>query len=311
MAEEQEEIEIILPDDELEIEVQDDTPAKDKGKKIAPEVTEEEDDDESLPEGVGERVKKRIDKLTAEKHAERRAKEALVRERDEAVRLAKDAMQRAQASQQQTSQYEQGFVHQAKTAADSEIDAAKAAYAKAYEDGDVNKMLDASQRLTKAQVEKSRYDGYVPAPAEREVPVAERPQPSAPQITAQELARQTKFIQANPWLNRDEPMTKRALEIDQYVRSNAAHIVGTDEYYDFIDTMMRQEFPSEKFGGQVADTSQAKRPPGQTVAPVNRAVQKAPRKVTLTATQLKLCRTLGIKPEQYAREQLKMQKDQA
>lgn len=314
MAEEkdrEEEFELVLPDDDIEVEVQDDTPDKDRGKHVAAETSEDDPDDETLPEGVGERVKKRIDKLTAEKHAERRAKEALVRERDEAVRVAQEALKRAQVSQHQTTQYEQGFVYQAKTAADAEIDAAGAAYSKAYENGDVAKMLEAQQRLTKAQVEKSRYDNYVPTPAEQRQPAPERAQPSVPQLTPQELARQTKFIRANPWLNKDEDMTKRALEIDQHVRSNAPHIVGTDEYYDFIDTMMRQEFPKERFAQEQQDVadSQSRKPQAQGVAPVTRSGNKTHRKVTLTSSQLKLCKTLGITPQQYAAQYVKDQKN--
>ena len=71
---------------DVEIEIVDDTPEKDRGRKpLDKEVADPTDDEiESYSEGV----KKRISELTHARHDERRAKEALLREKQELERFA-------------------------------------------------------------------------------------------------------------------------------------------------------------------------------------------------------------------------------
>ena len=66
---------------EVEIEIVDDTPEKDRGRKpLEKDVADPTDDEiESYSDGV----KKRISELTHARHDERRAKEALLREKQE------------------------------------------------------------------------------------------------------------------------------------------------------------------------------------------------------------------------------------
>ena len=77
-------------EDEIEIEIVDDTPEKDRGRKpLEREVADPTDDEiESYSDGV----KKRIKELTHARHDERRAKEALLREKQELERLAQHMM---------------------------------------------------------------------------------------------------------------------------------------------------------------------------------------------------------------------------
>ena len=82
-----EEVEIVASsDDEIEIEVVDDTPERDRGRKpLDREVADPTDDEiESYTQGA----QKRIKELTHARHDERRAKEALAREKEELERLA-------------------------------------------------------------------------------------------------------------------------------------------------------------------------------------------------------------------------------
>ena len=76
----------VSTDNEVEIEIVDDTPEKDRGRKpLDREVADPTDDEiESYSDGV----KKRIKELTHARHDERRAKEALLREKQELERLA-------------------------------------------------------------------------------------------------------------------------------------------------------------------------------------------------------------------------------
>jgi hypothetical protein len=82
----------------------------------------------------------------------------------------------------------------------------------------------------------------------------------------------------------------------------------SDEYFNRIDKRMREVFPSRfedssSSQTKVADITQQ----GTVVAPATRSngAASAPRRITLTATQVSLARTLGISTEQYARQLLK------
>ena len=89
MSDEQDQV-VDLTEDDLEIEIQDDTPEQDRGRRKA-ETSEPaaatDDDDEDLTKH-SESVQKRIKKLKFEFHEERRRKEAADREREAAITYA-------------------------------------------------------------------------------------------------------------------------------------------------------------------------------------------------------------------------------
>ena len=293
-------------DEDFEILIEDDTPPEDKNRPVAPD--ESGADDEESEEEYSERVRRRIAKETAKLHAERRAKEAAIRERDQAVELAKQALNQGQALKHQANQYEQGYVYKAKQAADAQIAKATSDYTEALAEGNTAKMIEAQRAMIRAEQEKSQYEAYVPR-QEEPAPVQQAPQQAQqPRVDADELRRQTQFIKENPWLNTDQEMTERALQIDSHIRNTNPHLVGTDAYYEFVSTLMRQQFPADRFGsasaspnaGRAASSAQA------GVAPVGRgATTRSPRSITLSQSQLSLCKRLGITPQQYAAQLLK------
>jgi hypothetical protein len=77
--------------DEPEIEVVDDTPEEDRGRKPMAEPPKEVTDDELSK--YDESVQKRIKHFTKGYHDERRAKEAAEREKDEALRIAQAVLE--------------------------------------------------------------------------------------------------------------------------------------------------------------------------------------------------------------------------
>ena len=81
----------------------------------------------------------------------------------------------------------------------------------------------------------------------------------------------------------------------------------SDDYYRQIDKTMRKRFP-ENFE-DASDTQESEKPaqrrPANVVAPVTRST--APRQVRLTASQVALARKLGLTPEAYARELIKLE----
>jgi hypothetical protein len=82
--------------------------------------------------------------------------------------------------------------------------------------------------------------------------------------------------------------------------------VGTDEYFKGIDKEVRKRFPEEFASEQNVDDDRPQRTrPSTVVAPAKRST--APKKITLSKTQVGVAKKLGISPEQYARELAKME----
>ena len=79
----------------------------------------------------------------------------------------------------------------------------------------------------------------------------------------------------------------------------------TDEYYRRIDDTMRKRFP-ENFQDVVEDTKPTDRSkPSTVVAPASRSTSS--KKIKLNTSQLSIAKKLGLTPEQYARELMKME----
>ena len=146
-------IEVDVSDDgSLEVEIEDDTPAADKGRpRRAAETEADIPEDEDL-EKHSESVQKRIKKLKFEFHEERRRKEEAEREREAAVRYAESQKGEADRLRKNLSEGEGVLVNEAKARVASELTTAKRAYKEAYEAGDADAVLEAQMQLSKLQM---------------------------------------------------------------------------------------------------------------------------------------------------------------
>jgi hypothetical protein len=72
---------------EIEIQIEDDTPPEDRGRKPLPKEVVNELENDDLEE-YSEKVKKRLGQMKKVWHDERREKERALREREEALRFA-------------------------------------------------------------------------------------------------------------------------------------------------------------------------------------------------------------------------------
>jgi hypothetical protein len=73
----------------------------------------------------------------------------------------------------------------------------------------------------------------------------------------------------------------------------------TDEYYEKINSRMREVFP-DRFADAEDEKPAPKPRKASVVAPVSRST--APTKIVLTESAVKLAKRLGLTPEQYARQ---------
>jgi len=271
-----------------EIEVVDDTPDEDKGRPPMKEPPAEVTDEELAQYSDG--VKKRIQHFSKGYHEERRAKEAALREREEAIRLAQNLMEENKKLQSSQGQTQQVLLEQAKRVVENELNEAKRKYKEAYESGDSDALVAAQEELTTAKIKADRVNNFKPAPLQQEKPAvqpAPQPERSVPQVDSKASAWQD----ANPWFGQDDEMTALALTVHRKLVESGVS-PNSDEYYERINTRMRQVFPD-------AFTSEKPVKKAPVVAPATRST--APKKIVLTKSQVNIAKRLGLTNEQYAR----------
>jgi hypothetical protein len=299
MSAQDNDIEVDLDDnDELQIEVQDDTPERDRGKPKAPDKTEDGADDDDL-EGYSDSVKKRISKLKFDQHSERRAKEEAVRLREEALSYAQKVRNENEELRKAYSEGETAFVSQTKARVESELAATRTAYKAAYESGDADAVLAAQEKLIQLQNQAERVANYRPRQAaQAETPPAQQAAPKIPKPDDRAM----KWAEENTWFMKDKAMTGYAMGLHEDLVAEGVDPTS-DLYYSKINAAVRRTFP-DKFDDGNTEEKAPRRQTGPVVAPAARST-KAPRKVVLTSTEVALAKRLGVPIEKYAAQKLK------
>ena len=296
----------VTADSDIEIDVIDDTPPKDRNRERMPKEMVEELEKDDLTE-YSDGVKKRMQQLTKVYHDERRDKEAAAREKEEAIRFAQAIVEENKRLKASLNSGEQVYIEVAKKSASAEMDMAKRDYREAYDSGDTEKINDAQQRMNEAQYKLTQTNNYRPqhnnALQDDYNHVNIQPErPQVPRPDSKALSWQDK----NSWFGQDEEMTSLALGLhEKLVRSGVNPT--SDEYYTTIDKTMRKRFPENFEDDSLDDDVPAQRNrPSNVVASASRST--APKKVHLSKTQLALAKKFGLTPEQYARETIKLEK---
>jgi len=277
-----------------EIEVVDDTPAEDRGRKPMVEPPKEFAEDELLKYDEG--VQKRIKHFTKGYHEERRAKEAAEREKEEAFRLAQAVLEENKRLKGSVNQNQAALLEQAKRVVSNEVETAKRLYKEAYESGDSERLVEAQEALTTAKIRADKVNNFKPAPLqEQETPVQMSQQPArAAPVDEKLLAWQDE----NRWFGTNKRMTAYALGLHEDLVSEGIPS-GSDEYYRRINADVRERF-SEQFGADESVDAKPQRTKSNVVAPATRST--APKKIVLTQTQVNLAKRLGVPLELYARK---------
>ncbi len=296
---------------DLEVEVIDDTPEEDKNKERnekAPKDNIPEDDEIAQYKGDAQ---KRIKQLKYEYHEERRAKEAAERTQEEAVSRLEKVLEENKKLRKTLDDGEGVLVEQAKKRVGAEIEAAKKEYKEAYESGDSDKILEAQQKLNRAQNEQFKVESYKSPVRTAEPETAIQKQATPAKQKKQEPTKEDKNWLSNndEWFNKPgyEDMTGFAYGIhEKLIKANIHPALEPDEYYRRVDEGLKKAFP-DYFNKQSVEEEEVDATPrtaGNVVAPVNRSAKKS-RKVQLTSTQIRLANRLGLTPEQYAQQLLK------
>ena len=292
---------------EVEIEIEDDTPEDDRGRRASPppeEVTNEE------LENYSDKVKTRIKHFSKGYHDERRAKETAQREREELESYAKNLIAENNKLKGSVDQNHNTLIESAKKQVQGEMALAQRQYKEAYESGEPDKILEAQTSLNAAQIRQEKVNGLKPKQIQalqpQETPV--QPQVDVPQPRVQQDEKANSWRDDNPWFGSDDEMTAFALGLHNKLTKEGVD-PKTDTYYEKINSRMRQVFP-DQFDDGIEDEPEVetKSKSSNVVAPATRST--APKKIRLTQSQVAIAKKLGVPLETYAKQAAELMRKQ-
>lgn len=287
---------------ELDIEIEDDTPEEDRGRKPMPVAPEDPTDDELA--SYDDKVKNRIKKFSKGYHDERRAKEEALREREAAEEFARKIYEENKALKTQLESGSKVFIETNKSSAQIELDIAKKKLKDAFEAGDSDALVEAQDQVAKANLKLHNAENMRPIEHFEDVKPPQRQQQNV-------TPRTQRWVEENSeWFGKDEEMTMMAMGLDKKLaKEYGSGYIGSEEYFRTIDNTMRKRFP-EKFGSTEDDDSSTsdpvyeeeppRRAPKPVVAPASRSTP--PNRVKLKASQAAIARRLGVPLELYAKQ---------
>ena len=296
-----------MAEDAIDIEVEDDTPEEDRGRfPASPETIKKIEVETDELDQYSADAKKKIITMKRIYHDERRRAEAAEREREAAIQATKKLLEENKRIKQMLTTGEQEYVTAVKNTSEMQLEMAKKAYKEAYDLGDSDKLAEAQQKMVQASLELDKAKNFkLPTLQEDNFDVKiQQNDPVAPRPDDRVMEWQAE----NPWFGQDEEMTASALGLHEKLKRQGVKI-GSEEYYAQLDKTMRKRFPEafEKEAEEEAEPKdEPKAKPKTIVAPATRST--APKKVKLTTTQVALAKKLGLTPEQYVRELLKLEK---
>ena len=293
--------------DEVEIDVEEtstsdndtgsDRPDSNQDRLVKTNVSDDSGDDGDELESYSKNVQKRIKKLTEKYRQEER-------DREEAVRLAQQLHQENQTLKTQMQSSQQGYLNEYGSRLENQLNLAKQSYRDAHDRGDVDKMFDAQQVLSKIAIEQERYRlakaqqeklAVQRAPEQQTQQTQQAPQPRAASPKPDPKAEA--WASKHEWFGQDDVMTYAAFGIHRRLVEEEGFDPNSDEYYNEIDRRMVSEFP-HKFAGQKNGRS------SQVASADTSASRKKTtgrRTVKLSPSQVAMARKLNVPLEEYAK----------
>jgi hypothetical protein len=252
--------------------------------------TEEMDD-------YGKKVQSRIDKLTKRLRESERREQA-------AIQYAQGVQSEQGKLQNKVRSLDTGYLTEFSTRVEAETAETKKALKTALDAGDIDKQVEANQKLARLAIEHERVKatqsqrerlkkemearGIDPnQPQMPRQPIQQPQQPPPPPDPKAEV-----WASKNTWFGEDEPMTLTSFSIHRKLMEEGFD-PQSDSYYNEIDKRMKDTFP-HKF--EQSST------PTQTVASANRGgPNRRKGTVRLTPSQVAISKKLGVPLSEYAK----------
>jgi len=289
---------------DVDIEIEDDTPERDRLAKPLDHEVEDPSDEEI--ESYSRDVQNRIKKLTHARHDERRAKDAVTREKDELERMAKAILEENQRLKEYVNNGQATYAQTLQAKAEAEMEMARRKYKEAQESYDSDAMLEAQENLTDAKMKLESARNFRPTPLQMEnssVQIQSSSQ-EAPRLDDKTLRWQAK----NQWFGSPgyEEMTAFALGLHQKLVATGVD-PRSEDYFARVDGRLKQVFPELLGISESADRkADPVKKPATVVASSSRSTG-AKKVVKLTTTQQRLADKFGLSHKQYAQEVLKLE----
>lgn len=264
-------------------------------------VEEESEETEEQPQAANEdelqeyskNVQQRISKLT-KKYRDEEAQRLAAVEFAEAVKKQNDELK------QRLNALDQSYTSEFGTRVDSQIESAKQAYQKAYDDGDAEAMFEAQKNLSKLALDQAQLEQakrrQEKAEQVAETQPAAQPQQSTPQPPDPKAEA---WAQKNEWFGADQTMTYAAFGVHRQLIEDEGFDPQSDEYYNELDNRMRKEFP-HKFAAPTKGDTGPRVASAESTASRSKST-KGRRTVKLTPSQIAIAKRLNVPLEEYAK----------
>ena len=289
MQEEAEQIELELPEGEVDIHEAD----VDDSIKTVPEkeieVVEATPVEEDELDKVSDSVQKRIDKLTYKmREAER--------QRDEAVTYAQSIHTDNSQLKEKLKNSDSSLFKEYDNRIQSDVERAKSNLKDAQELGDGDAIATATENLSRSAAESENLKRLSAQQQLRQQRVEQQvaQAPSQPQAPPAPDPKAEAWASKNKWFGDDQAMTFAAFGVHKELVEQGMD-PSSDDYYVQVDSRMQEYFP-QKFSNEQSR-------PVQQVAASSRGAtgKKNARKVKLTPSQVAIAKRLNVPLEEYAK----------
>ena len=289
---------------DVDIQIEDDTPEADRRARPLDKEVEDPTDEEI--ENYTQGAQNRIKQLTHARHDERRAKEAISREKEELERMTAAILEENRKLKEYVKSGEATYAETLQAKAEAEMEMARRKYKEAQESYDSDAMLEAQENLTDAKMKLESAKNFRPTPLQNENSAVQMQSSSqeAPRLDDKTLRWQAK----NQWFGSPgyEEMTAFALGLHQKLVATGVD-PRSDDYFARVDGRLKQVFPELLGISESADRkAEPVKKPATVVASSSRSTG-AKKVVKLTTTQQKLAEKFGLSHKQYAQEVLKLE----
>ena len=289
---------------DVDIQIEDDTPEVDRRARPLDKEVEDPTDEEI--ENYTQGAQNRIKQLTHARHDERRAKEAVSREKDELERMAAAILEENRKLKEYVKNGEATYAETLQAKAEAEMEMARRKYKEAQESYDSDAMLAAQENLTDAKMKLESAKNFRPTPLQTENSAVQMQSSSqeTPRLDDKTLRWQAK----NQWFGSPgyEEMTAFALGLHQKLVATGVD-PRSDDYFARVDGRLKQVFPELLGISESADRkADPVKKPATVVASSSRSTG-AKKVVKLTTTQQRLADKFGLSHKQYAQEVLKLE----
>tara|TARA_R100000995_G_scaffold69283_1_gene37872 strand:+ start:972 stop:1955 length:984 start_codon:yes stop_codon:yes gene_type:complete len=195
-----------------------------------------------------------------------------------------------------------GYVSEFEGRVTSAVDAAKSKLKKAIEDNDTEAQVAAQEQLAQAKADTVRLSNLKASQKRDEENLKAIQAQQAAQPQAQQPAvdyRAEAWASENSWFGQDRAMTATAMSYHDQLMQEGFDPTS-DEYYNEINSYIRNEFP-QKFNNAKEEKQPETKQPVQTVASAVRKNKSGRRVVKLTPSQVAIAKRLNVPLEEYAK----------